>query len=86
MLKSFSMSIKTVNKISNQEFKTLKEDKEELFKNSINLGNIEISKYKLLKKHEKLEEKFNAFIKTLEDKYGDITIHLDTGEIFENED
>jgi hypothetical protein len=80
------MSIKTVNKISNQEFKTLKEDKEELFKNSINLGNIEISKYKLLKKHEKLEEKFNAFIKTLEDKYGDITIHLDTGEIFENED
>jgi len=80
------MSIKTVNKISNQDFKTLKEDQEKLFKNSINLGNIEISKYKLLKKHEKLEEKFNAFIKTLEDKYGDITINLDTGEIFKNED
>ena len=80
------MSIKTVNKISNQDFKTLKEDQEKPFKNSINLGNIEISKYKLLKKHEKLEEKFNAFIKTLEDKYGDITINLDTGEIFKNED
>jgi len=25
-------------------------------------------------------------IKTLEDKYGDIVIHLDTGEIFKNED
>jgi hypothetical protein len=80
------MSIKTINKISEEEFKVLKEDQEELFKSSINLGNIEISKSKLLKKHEKLEKKFNTFIKVLEDKYGDITINLDTGEIFKNED
>lgn len=80
------MAIETINKISEQEFKMLKEDQEKLFKSSINLGNIEISKSKLLKKHEKLEEKFNTFIKILEDKYGDITINLDTGEIFKNED
>lgn len=73
-------------KLTDEELKTIQDMQAEFTKSKVDLGNLEIQKYALLKGIEDLKIAFNEYEKILVDKYGaNAVINIKTGEVTEKQ-
>ena len=77
-----------LNKLTEDELKSLQENVSKLNQVHIELGRLENQKHKILHQVNEIEALFDELQKNLEDKYGKVSINIDNGglsEIEENE-
>jgi len=75
---------KTVNKLEEQEYNNLKDLITKINETQSRLGGLELAKHELLHDAAVTKEALNKAQTELREKYGNITIDIDTGEYKEN--
>jgi|TARA_R100001163_G_scaffold13755_1_gene12779 chaperonin cofactor prefoldin len=70
-------------KLTEDELKSLQENVSKLNQVHIELGRLENQKHKILHEVSEVEKLFDELQKTLEDKYGKVSINIDNGELSE---
>tara|TARA_R110000765_G_scaffold97283_1_gene183031 strand:+ start:298 stop:558 length:261 start_codon:yes stop_codon:yes gene_type:complete len=71
--------VKKETKITDEELKSIKEQQEQVNTSLRNIGYYEVQKHVLEHKYAKLVEKIETTKKELEEKYGSVSIDLETG-------
>jgi len=74
-----------MQKVTEQELKSLKESVNKVNQLQIQIGGIEVQKHELLHALDLGAKDLQTIQSGLQEKYGDVTIDLETGEIKENE-
>jgi hypothetical protein len=70
-------------KLTKLELKTLQETVQKINQVHIELGRLENQKHKILHNMEKMDKDFADLQKEFEDKYGKVSINIESGELSE---
>ena len=74
-----------MNKIENEELELLKKTVSEINNLQMQIGGVEAQKHELLHTIANANGEFQKIQKDLEEKYGKVSVNLNTGEITEDE-
>jgi len=74
-----------VSKVESGELSNLQELVKAMNQTQLQIGGLESQKHDYLHELVNIKNKLNEFQKTLEDKYGNVSIDIQTGEIKSNE-
>jgi hypothetical protein len=74
-----------MNKIENEELELLKKTVSEINNLQMQIGGVEAQKHELLHAIANANGEFQKIQKDLEEKYGKVSVNLNTGEITEDE-
>lgn len=77
---------KTTNKLEEQEYTNLKDLVTKINENQNRLGGLELAKHELLHDAAVTKESLTKIQTELREKYGNITIDIETGEYTENKE
>jgi len=70
-------------KLTKLELKTLQETVQKINQVHIELGRLENQKHKIMHNMEEVDKDFSDLQKEFEDKYGKVSINIDSGELSE---
>ena len=70
-------------KLTKLELKTLQETVQKINQVHIELGRLENQKHKIMHNMEEVDKDFDDLQKEFEDKYGKVSINIDSGELSE---
>ena len=72
-----------VNKVTDEELKSVQEKVNNINQTQMQIGGLEAQKHIALHQITNLQDELQVVQKTLEDKYGKVSVNLQTGEITE---